>query len=127
MEIFKVLVIAIIGAVSIQILKETNSPIATWLSISIGIIILVVAINLLEPVLYEINYIVDKTNIDQNMFAILLKIIGVGYLVEYVTSLCVDLNCKSIADKVSFAGKVIIFSMSLPVIKQVFNLILEIL
>lgn len=127
MEIIKVISIAIVGVVSIQLLKETKSPIAAWVSIAVGIIIIIFAMSILEPLIYEFNYIADKTNINQSLYSLLLKIIGVGYLVEYTTSLCEELQCVDIAKNVSFAGKIIIFALSMPIIKNVFNLIIEIL
>ena len=59
------------------------------------------------------------------MFSTLLKIVGVGYLIEFSASVCIDSGNSSIADKVVLAGKILIFSMSLPIINNLFNLVME--
>ena len=48
---------------------------------------------------------------------------AISYVLEFATSLCEDLNVKSIEAKLSFAGKLIIFVISLPIYKELFNVI----
>lgn len=43
------------------------------------------------------------------MFSLVLKIIGIGYLTEYSSSLATDAGCASIAQKLQFGGKIVIF------------------
>ena len=66
----------------------------------------------------------DKTGVDNALFALLIKIIGVGYLTEYSVSLCNDFDCASIGKKLAFAGKIVIFLMALPVVKTLIDLVI---
>ena len=61
------------------------------------------------------------------MFTTLLKIIGVGYLIEFAASICNDSGNSSIADKIILSGKLIIFALSLPIITNLFNLVMELI
>ena len=61
------------------------------------------------------------------MFKTLLKIIGVGYLVEFSAGVCIDSGNSSIADKIVLAGKVLIFSLSIPIISNLFNMIMDLI
>ena len=48
--------------------------------------------------------------------SILLKITGISILTEYAVSICKDSGESSIASKIDFGGKIILISMSIPVI-----------
>lgn len=53
---------------------------------------------------------------DAKFIAILLKITGISILTEYAVSICKDSGESSIASKIDLGGKVIVISMSIPVI-----------
>lgn len=127
MELIKVLIIGIIISIITVLLKQIK-PEYSLICIIVGSIVLIVYI--LSGVTQIFGYfsqIVDKTGIDQNLFTTLLKIIGIGYLVEFSAGVCVDSGNNSIADKIVLAGKILIFSVSMPIITSLFNLVLELL
>ena len=127
MEIFKIAIIGLIGAIAVNVLKETGSPLYTYVTIVTGIIILIFSINALYPILIDFNALIAKTNFDEENYVLLLKIIGIGYISEYSASLCCDLNCESIAKKIIFAGKIFVFILAIPIIKKVFDLLMNII
>lgn len=71
--------------------------------------------------------VVTKTGIDKDLFSLLLKIIGIGYLVEFSAGVCMDSGNSSIANKVLVAGKVLIFLLSMPIIQNLFETVLSLL
>ncbi|MDE6550194.1 MAG: hypothetical protein K2M44_01670 [Clostridia bacterium] len=116
MDIFKVIGIGILGAIVALMLKNTQSSYAILAVIATGIVILIIAVNALGQVIVAFEEIVDKTNLSSALFATLLKIIGIGYLTEYSVNLCNDMECASIGKKISFAGKITIFLMAMPIV-----------
>ena len=124
MDIFKVIGVAIVGAICSLLLKNSSSNFSSLAVISTGIIILIIALNSLTEVVIAFEEIVDKTGVDNELFALLVKIIGVGYLTEYSVSLCNDFDCVSIGKKLAFAGKIVIFLMALPVVKTLVELVI---
>ena len=54
---------------------------------------------------------------------IIVKIVAIGYLVEFSAGVIEDFGSKSIADKLILAGKVIIFAVSVPIIRSMLELI----
>lgn len=64
-----------------------------------------------------------STGIDSALIRIIIKIVAIGYLVEFAAGVVEDFGSKSIADKLIFAGKVVIFSVSVPVIRTMVSLI----
>lgn len=125
MELIKVLIIAIIISVLTVLLKQVK-PEYSLICIIVGSIILIVYIlSGVQTIFDYFSQIVSKIGVDKDMFSTLLKIVGVGYLIEFSASVCIDSGNSSIADKVVLAGKILIFSMSLPIINNLFNLVME--
>lgn len=127
MEILKVLILGIILSVITVLLKQIK-PEYSLICIIVGSIILIAYIlSGISTIFDYFSVIVEKTGIDNVMFTTLLKIIGVGYLIEFTAGICVDSGNNSIADKVVLAGKILIFILSMPIITNLFNLILELI
>lgn len=53
---------------------------------------------------------------DTGFISVLLKITGISILTEYAVSICKDSGESSIANKIDFGGKIIVISMSIPII-----------
>ena len=127
MELLKVLVLGIIISVLSVLLKQIK-PEYSLICILVGSVILIIYIvNSVQDIFGYFSQIVNKTGIDSDMFTTLLKIIGVGYLIEFSASVCNDSGNSSIADKIILSGKLIIFALTLPIITNLFNLVLELI
>ena len=74
-----------------------------------------------------ITQLSERAGVDDALLSSILKIIGVGYLTEFSASVCEDAGNKSIGEKISFAGKVIILVVALPVLSAVIDIISEML
>ena len=127
MELLKVLVLGIVISVLSVLLKQIK-PEYSLICILVGSIILIIyIINSVQDVFGYFSQIVNKTGVDTSLFTTLLKIIGVGYLIEFTASVCNDSGNSSIADKIILAGKLIIFTLSLPIITNLFDLVMELI
>ena len=127
MECAKIIVLGIILSVLTVLLKNIK-PEYSLICVIVGSIILVMYIlSGVQSIFEYFKTIVDRTGVDNVMFSTLLKIIGVGYLIEFSASICNDSGNSSIADKIVLAGKILIFSMSLPIITNLFNMVLELI
>lgn len=127
MEIIKVLILGIILSVITVLLKQIK-PEYSLICVIVGSIILIAYIlSGISTIFDYFSVVVEKTGVDNAMFTTLLKIIGVGYLIEFTAGICVDSGNNSIADKVVLAGKILIFILSMPIITNLFNLILELI
>ena len=125
MELLKVVILGVIISILAVFLKSIK-PEYSVLTIIIGSIILIVyIINSLTDVFSFFDNVVSKTGIDKELFTVLLKIIGIGYLVEFAATVCNDSGNSSIASKVLIAGKILIFLVSLPIIKNLFEMVME--
>jgi stage III sporulation protein AD len=77
----------------------------------------------LTGVLVSISALVSRTGIRSDIFAALLKIIGIGYLTEFAAGICSDAGNNSMAEKVLLAGKVIILALALPIVGNLIEIV----
>ena len=106
MEFAKIIVLGIILSVLTVLLKNIK-PEYSLICVIVGSIILVMyMLSGVQSIFEYFKTIVDRTGVDNVMFSTLLKIIGVGYLIEFSASICNDSGNSSIADKIVLAGGV---------------------
>lgn len=123
----KIVTIALICSIIIVYLKTVNSEVYMLALVATGIILISFGFEYLSEVFTFANRIMDKTGIDKELYKIIFKIIAIGYLIEFAASTINDFGLKSIADKLVFVGKIIIFSVSMPILYAVFNLLSELI
>ena len=114
--IFKLVGIAIIGVIVVSLLKTAKPEFAVFATIATGVVMVVTMLSSLQSVILAFDGIVKKSGIDDGIFTAVLKIIGIGYLTEYSASVATDAGCASIAQKLQFGGKIVIFLMSISIV-----------
>ena len=127
MEIFQLVGIAFITAVAALILKGTKPELALAVTIAGSIILLLFAFEILKGSLSLFQKIADVTGIESSLVKILLKMIGIGYLVEFSSGILSDFGQNALADKLVFCGKIIILVLAVPIIESLLSLILKLL
>lgn len=123
MEVVKIVGIAIFAVIMIIILKSYRPEMALILSIVTGIGIMLYAIYKMAPVVYVLNDLVNKSGINTKFLMIIIKVIGIAYIVEFGKNICVDAGQTSIATKLEMAGKVIIVVLTIPLISSLVNVL----
>ena len=126
-DISKIIGIGLIGLIIIVILKQYKPELAIYVSIIAGVLILVFAIEKLTGIINLLQSISNKTNINSSFLKILLKITGITFITEFAVSICSDAGEKAIASKIEIGSKVIIITMTIPIITSLLELVLEIL
>ena len=126
-EIIKIIGIGFMALVIIIILKQYKPEFAIYVSIIAGILILFLTIDKITGIINLLQSISDKTYINKNFLNILIKTTGIAVLTEFAVSVCNDSGEKAIASKIEIGSKVIIITMSMPIITSLLELIIEIL
>ena len=127
MEIIKIIGIAFIALIIIIMLKQYRPEYAIFISILTGILILFLVMDRLTGIINLIETIQDKFSINTKFIALLIKITGIAFLSEFAVSVCKDSGEAAIASKIEIGSKIIIISMSIPIISSLLELIIEIL
>ena len=126
-DLLKILAVALITVFAHMILKQTKPEIAMILSIAGSVLIVIMVVDSLSSVISSFYEIFERTGVDTSLLTPLLKIIAIGYITEFGANVCYDAGASSVADKILFAGKVVILLISLPIIKTVIDMVVAIL
>lgn len=127
MEIIKIIGIALIALIIIILLKQYRPEYAVFVSLLTGILIIFLVMDKLTGIINLIQSVQDKFAINTQFIAILIKITGIAFLSEFAVSICKDSGEAAIASKIELGSKIIIISMSIPIISSLLEIILKIL
>ncbi len=123
MPIFQLIGIAFVTAVTALLLKSTRPELAFAVTVAGCIILLLVILDLVKDSFSVLGDIAEGTGIDASLIKTLLKMIGIGYLVEFSAGLLNDFGQNSLADKLIFAGKLVVLVLAVPILESVLTLI----
>lgn len=127
MEVFQLIGIALITAVAALFLRGTKPELSFAVTIAGGIILLLMAMDMLKGGIEIFHNIASVTGVDSVLVKILLKMIGIGYLIEFSAGILNDFGQNSIADKLVVCGKIIILILAIPILQGVLELVEKLL
>lgn len=116
MEIIKIIGIGLITLIITIIFKEYKKDFTIYPILIGGALILFVSIDILKDIIDFINRLSSSSAYDSSFISLLIKITGISILTEYAVSICKDSGESAIANKIDLGGKIIVISMSIPVI-----------
>lgn len=126
-EVVKIIGIGMIALITIIIVKQYRPEFALYISIMAGVLIILISLEKMGEVVTLIQGISQKAGINGKFLSILLKITGIAILAEFAVSVCKDSGESAIASKIEMGSKVVIISMSIPIISSLLELMLNIL
>lgn len=121
MNIYMLLGLAIVATALAVLLKQHRGEYGLAVELAVGVVLLLyVAVNTL-PVLETIQSIAGQAAIQTELLAVVLKSLGICYLVQFGADLCRDAGESAIASKLELAGKIVVLTLALPL----FNTLLK--
>ncbi len=127
MEIVKVIGIGLVSLIIIVLLKQYKPEYALYVSLIAGVLIISLVIGKIAGIIDILKSLANKSSINNEFLILLIKITGIAILTEYAVSVCKDTGESAIASKVDFGGKILIMSMSIPIISSLLETIIQIL
>lgn len=118
MDIFKIVGLGLAAAVLAVFVKNWRTEIAIMISLAAAAIIFFAMVPYLKTVLENFKDISNQIGLDVKYITVVLKVIGIAYLTQFGAELCRDAGESAIASKIEFGGKVIIMTLSMPVMYQ---------
>lgn len=115
---------AIIAVLSIS-LKKYSPEYSMLMIIMTGIFLIFNILKMLDPVFSEIKKLSENLGIFKDHIFILLKVLAISFLTQFSSDTCIDAGQTSLASKIEIAGKVLILSASLPLLKEIINIIVS--
>ena len=127
MQIVQIIGIGLIALVLIIILRQYKPEFTIYVSLIAGAIILFMVIGQLAGIVNLLSNLANRTSVNSEFITILLKITGIAILTEFAVSICKDSGETAIANKIDLGGKIIIISISIPIITALLELVVRIL
>ena len=127
MDIIKIIGIGFTALIVIILLKQYKPEFAVYVSLIAGAIILFLVFSKLDGIIDLLQGLADTAGVNTQFLSILIKITGIAVLTEFAVSICNDSGESAIANKVDLGGKVIIISMSIPIIASLLETVVKIL
>ncbi|MEG0872560.1 MAG: stage III sporulation protein AD [Clostridia bacterium] len=123
MEVFKIVGFAIFAVTMVIVLKQQKPEMALMLAIATGIFLILFAMSKMSIIVDMLYNLISKSGINKDFLEIILKVTGIAYIVEFGKNICMDAGQSAIATKLEMAGKVIIITLSLPLISALINIL----
>lgn len=127
MDIVKIIGIGLIALIIIIIVRQYKPEFTLYVSLLAGALILFFMMDKIGGIINLLTTLSNKTAINNEFLTLLIKITGIAFLTEFAVSICKDTGESAIASKIDMGGKVIIVSMSIPIISSLLETVVEIL
>ena len=127
MDIIKIIGVGFIALIIIIILKQYRPEFTMYVSVIAGAIIILMLISPISGIINLINNIASRAGINTQFIRILIKITGIAILTEFAVSICNDSGESAIASKIDIGGKILIVSISIPIIQALMETVLKVL
>ena len=119
MKIAAIIGIALIAMILCVLLKGYRPEYSVFLSLTAGILILLMALDALTPMMGTLSSLIELSGQGREAFSILLKALGVCFITQLASDACRDAGEGAIASKVELAGKVVILLLAMPLFEQI--------
>ena len=127
MDIIKIIGIGFLTIIVTIILKEYKKEYYIYAILIGGALILSYLVEPIKGIISFVNDISNNGNYNNEFIKLLIKLTGISILIEYAVSICKDVGESSIANKIDFGGKIVLISMSIPVISVTLEALLRLL
>jgi len=124
-QIIRIAAVGIIGTMLAVTVKQYKKEFALLIGVGTGIAIVYMLIESMMEIKSLFEKVVTEAGINSEYIAILIKVIVIAYICEFAVQFCNDAEEKAIGAKVELAGKILILTASLPIIENLFKLIVN--
>ena len=127
MDVIKIIGIGFLTLIIAIIIKEYRKEYYIYVVLIGGALILISSLDTIKYIVNFINEISSNDKYDNQFISLLLKLTGISILIEYAVNVCKDAGENSIANKIDFGGKIVLISMSIPVISVTLEALMNLL
>ncbi len=118
MEIIKIIGIGLLTLIITIILKENKKEYAIYSVLIGGTIIILYSMGTIKTIVDFAKSLSVNLKYNNMFITLILKITGIAILTEYAVSICKDSGENAIANKIDFGSKIIVISLSIPIISS---------
>ena len=127
MQIFQLIAFALLTASLVLLVRAYKPEMALQISIIAGILLLVYAVVQLSGLLDSLKAMAEKYSVNLSYLTILIKIIGIAYIVQFACEICKDAGEAALSSKVELGGRVMILAAALPAAMSLLDMVAALL
>ena len=124
---FKICALALISLVLMLLLEKHEKYIAALIGIAVCCMVAAMASDFLQPIIRLMRQLQRTAAIDSNVFAILLKSVGISVVCEITSLICTESGYSSLGKVLQNTGITLILYLSLPLFSELLELVSELL
>ena len=122
--VFTIIGIGILGVSAVMLFKEIKPSFSVFMSLTTCVIISLIIISNCKGIFTQVDGYLSKLSISKEIITTALKIAGISYLIEFASDIADESGMQSIAHKIILAGKIIVASICLPYVFDLFDMVL---
>ncbi len=123
MNIVQIVALALVAAILALTLKKYSPEVALIISLAASMIIFFSFMPQLTQAVQTVTTIGKRVNIESDYISIVLKIIGIAYIAELGSQICIDAGQSAIASKIEMAAKAFIIIIAAPIFLTLIDII----
>lgn len=117
---------ALLTALISLFLRESKLPVAALLlTLAAGIIIFLTLLPKISQVFSVLKDLSEQVNLNYSYLSVIFKLLGIAYITEFAAQLCRDAGEGALSMKIELGGKLGILLLSLPIVAQVLQTVLD--
>jgi len=123
MEAVRIVAAGLISAILALSIKREAPQFSLLLSIAASVLIFFMALPMLADMLAVLLELSNHVRADMAYINIIFRVIGIAYIAEFGAQICQDAGENAIAARIAMGAKVLIMSISIPIILSMVDLI----
>jgi stage III sporulation protein AD len=124
MEMGQIVAVGLIGTILSVMLKKQNPELSLLTALATGLILFFFICTQIGFLIGLLRETAEKAGISSGFFIIVLKITGIAYLSQFGMQICADAGEGAIAAKIELAGKILIMTVSAPILLAVLDVVM---
>lgn len=121
----KIVLIGLMAVFLAMLAGSVRREYGYMVAVGAAILIFSYGVSRISIIAGELRKLEEEIGLQQEYITVLLKMAGIAYLSQFAVSLCRDAGQGAIAGQISFAGKISMLIISLPVLEAVIKTIGE--
>ncbi len=127
MEIVQIAGFGIVASVLLLLLRKERPELSFGLALVSGLVLFFLILPKVSGVVSAFSDLTKETGLAPLYFGVILKVLAVSYIADFSSALCRDAGEELLASRVEMAGRVFILAASLPIIREVLDVIRSLL
>ena len=121
--LLRALILGVMGSAIILVIKPKAPEIGLLLAITVTVLLLTLAVELLRGIFDFIEVLQAAANLSPEIISPVMKAVGIGIVTRICADICKDAGQGAIASVVELIGTVTALFIALPLMQTVFQMI----